>query len=64
MDSLCREMRVSALGDGEVIFEKIRAVEEVGMVERDTVVVHGSLPVRDNIGGIAVLSVAVESAEW
>jgi hypothetical protein len=35
--------------DGDGIFE-IRAVEEVGMVGRDTVVVRGSLPVRDNVG--------------
>ncbi len=48
---LGREMRVSALGDGEGTFEEIRAVEEVGMVGRDTVVVRGSLPVRDNVGG-------------
>jgi hypothetical protein len=27
-------------------FEEIRAVEEVGMVGRDTVVVRGSLPVH------------------
>ena len=51
IDGLGREMRVSALGDGEGIFEEIRAVEEVGMVGGDTVVVRGSLPVRDSVGG-------------
>jgi hypothetical protein len=35
---LGREMSVSALGGGKGIFEKIRAVEEVGMVGRDTMV--------------------------
>jgi hypothetical protein len=40
MDGLGREMGVSALGDGEGIFEEIRAVEEVGMVGRDTAVVQ------------------------
>jgi hypothetical protein len=44
MDGLGREMRVSALGDGEGIFEEIRAVEELRMVGRDTVVVGGPLP--------------------
>ncbi len=45
IDGLGGEMRVSALGDGERIFKEIRAVEEFGRVERDTVVVRGSLPV-------------------
>jgi len=48
---LGREMRMSALGDGEGMFEEIRAVEEVGIVGRDTMVVRGSLPVRDKVGG-------------
>ena len=51
IDDLGGEMRVSALEHGEGIFEEIRAVEEVGMVGRDTVAVRGSFPVRDNIGG-------------
>lgn len=53
-DSICglgREMRVSTLRYGEGMLEEIRAVEEVGMVRRDTLVVRGSLPVRDYIGG-------------
>ena len=33
------EMRMSALGNGEGILKEIRAVQEVGMVGRDTVVV-------------------------
>ena len=37
--------------DGDGIFEEIRAVEEVGRVRRDAVVVCGSLPIRDNVGG-------------
>ena len=55
IDGLGREMRVSAFGDGEGIFKKIQAVEEVRMIWRDTMVVHGSLPVRDNIGGESFL---------
>jgi len=51
MNGLRREMSVSALGDGKGIFEKIRAVEEVGMVRRDTMVVSSSLPVRYIIRG-------------
>ncbi len=51
IDGLGREMSVSALGDGDGIFEEIRAVEEVGMVGRDTMVVSGSLPVRYIIWG-------------
>ena len=39
------------MGDGEGMFEKIRAVEEVTMIGRDTVVVRGSLLVQDNVGG-------------
>jgi len=50
-DGLGREMRVSALGDGEGIFEEIRAVEELGRVGRDTVVVGSPLPVRENVWG-------------
>ena len=49
IDGLGREMKVSALGDGEGIFEEIRAVEELRMVWRDTVVVSGPLPVRENV---------------
>ncbi len=45
IDGLGVEMRVSALGDGEGIFKEIRAVEEIGRVERDTVVVRSSPPV-------------------
>src|SRR5258706_4839740 len=45
IDGLGVEMRVSALGDGEGIFKEIRAVEEIGRVERDTVVVRRSPPV-------------------
>jgi hypothetical protein len=41
-DGLGREMRVSALGDGEGIFEEIRVVEELRMVGRYTVVVGPS----------------------
>ena len=44
-------MRVSTLGDGEGIFEEIRAVEELRRVGRDTVVVSGPLPVRENVWG-------------
>ena len=44
-------MRVSAFGDGEGIFEEIRAVEELRMVRRDTVVVCGPLPDREIVWG-------------
>lgn len=47
VDGLGGEMRVSTLG----IFMETRAVEVVGVVGRDTVAVHGSLPVRDDLGG-------------
>ena len=40
---------MSALGDGERIFEEIRAVEELRMVGRDTVIVCSPLPVRGNV---------------
>ena len=63
INGLGREMRVPTFGDREGIFDKIRAVEEVRMVRRDTVVVHGSLLVRDSIGETAVLSVEMENAE-
>ena len=49
IDGLGGEMRVSTLG----IFMETRAVEVVGVVGvvgRDTVAVHGSLPVRDDVG--------------
>ena len=46
-----REIRMSALGDGEGIFEEIRAVEELRRVRRDTGVVCGPLPVGGNIWG-------------
>ena len=45
--SFGRDMRVTALGDGEGIFEEIRAIEEVGRVGRNTMIVGPSLPVRD-----------------
>jgi hypothetical protein len=51
MDSLGRDMRMSALGDGEGIVEEIRAVEELRRVGRDTVVVVDPLPVRENVWG-------------
>ena len=51
MDGLGREIRVSAFGDGDGIFEEIRAVEELRRVRRDTVVVGGPLPVRENVWG-------------
>jgi hypothetical protein len=51
MDGLGREMRESSLGDGEGIFEEIRAIEELRMVERDTVVVCGPLPDREIVWG-------------
>ena len=38
MDGLGREMRVSALGDGQGIFEEIRAAEEFRRVGKDTVI--------------------------
>ena len=44
---------MSALGDGEEIFGEIRAVEELRMVRRDTIVVCGPLLVRENIRGNA-----------
>ena len=43
IDGLGREMRMSALGNGEGIFEKIQVVEELRMVRRDTIVVCGPL---------------------
>jgi hypothetical protein len=48
IDGLGREMRVSAL-DGERIFSEIRAIEELRMVGRNTVVVGGPLPDRENV---------------
>jgi hypothetical protein len=44
-------MMVSALGGGEGIFDEIRAIEEVRMVERYTIVVCGPLPVREFVRG-------------
>jgi len=40
---------VSALGDGDGIFEEIRTEEGLRMVGRDTVVVGGPLPIRENV---------------
>ena len=61
MDGLGREMRVSALGNGEGIFEEIRAVEELRGIGRDTVVVCGPLPVRENVWGD---SSDIRGGEW
>ena len=50
---------MSALGNGERIFEEIRAVEELGMVRRDTAVLCGPLQFERTYGETAVASEAV-----
>jgi hypothetical protein len=49
INGLDRDIRVSTFPDGEGIRCEIRAVEEFRRVGRDTVVVVGLLPIRDNI---------------
>jgi len=49
IDSLGNGMWVSALWDGEGIFEEVRVVEELRRVRRDTAVVGGPFPVRESI---------------
>lgn len=54
---------MSALGDGRGIFEEIRAVEELRMVGRDTVVVGGPLPVRDDVLAIRSLGLGATTVQ-
>lgn len=42
---------MSARGDGEGIFDEVRAVEELRMVVRDSVIVLNPLPLRDTVWG-------------
>ena len=47
--SLDREMRVSALVDGDGIFDEIQVIKEFRRVGRDTVIVGGPLPFQENV---------------
>ena len=49
---------MSALGNGEEIFDEIRAVEELRMVGRDTVVLCGPLQSERTYGETVVASEA------
>lgn len=63
IDGLSREMRVSALGDGEEILEDIHAVEELKGWERHHCSMWSSPRLRNCMGGTAVALEAIVSTE-